>query len=952
MTENNAPFGKWRQWFRRVERLALLAVVLGPILQALVVPTQTIADDGITINYDTTNGQAPASGHAWQPEGQPNVLNPLGGNGGLAGAQFSTQTPLTPDEYPMAGDVPGSEARRLLNFTNPVFPEATDPAFRISKYATQTGTPGRFNVTLTVQGAKPADKAPDPLDIVFVIDRSGSMYREIPDSNSLFGPSTTRAADLMKGMDAALQQLGQKNIAGKLQIGMVGFGSPLVDSGYWPNGMQLTGEHAYVPLTQVTATSGADPLGALQNQFDANFGGSNNASTWTQDGLMRGAAMLNADNTPNARKVMVLLTDGRPTFAVSPRDYPADGVDDPSKSPDATRLYATGGFVGNGYDSDGVSPVVQPDAVENYTDDTASAIKAESIYIQSIGIDLTADTQLDAESHLSQWASPKTDGSGIDSQNVDAQELPTTIVNNVSGIIHDFTYPETISDGSINDPLGSQYHYVDGQTPSVTSDGADAISDTQLAQIRSQLKFGDRALTLDHLTLGQGQKLKVTYQVALNTEDPQFQPDHWYPMNGDTTLTPTPLTTPVNFGVPSGKAPATKLTVTKRWQDLDENQRPDTITFNVSRKVGGNLDPKWQATGELTKAQNWQGEFDHLKQNGQSIPLPEYSNDGQPITYQVTGEAQSDALTQGGYQLASIQDNTLTNQQYILNIKKFAAGADLDSQPLTGAKFTLTDTDTHAIQTVDGTKPQPLHPGTYTLQETTPPKGFDLDDKAFTFKLTQDGKFEATDGQALPDLPAQGKATDGVYQHDQNGAKQVTLIKTDKPTVPPTTLKINKINADTKAPLSGADFSADGLNFTKQADGTAFDSDLLTFDHAYTINETTTPDGYVGLNQAVHVTAKADGTIQVALGDQAAKTLSATDGAATNIGENVSAQLTSDGQTSRQVVLTVGNQPKGILPHTGGNDLLKLWLASVAMGLTAVALMLTARWQRRKEGEA
>ena len=53
-----------REWFHQLERLALLVIMLGPCLQALIAPTHAIADDAITINYDTTNGMAPARDHA------------------------------------------------------------------------------------------------------------------------------------------------------------------------------------------------------------------------------------------------------------------------------------------------------------------------------------------------------------------------------------------------------------------------------------------------------------------------------------------------------------------------------------------------------------------------------------------------------------------------------------------------------------------------------------------------------------------------------------------------------------------------------------------------------------------------------------------------------------------------------------------------------------------------
>lgn len=949
-------------WFKRVGQLCIITTIIVGLFQAATPTNDTIAgtsatgNDPIGIKYDG-NG-APETSHAWQPENQTNVLNPLGGDNGTNAQQFSVQGPTTSDGYenmPLtATGVPKNENRALLSFTNSSFTDVSNPAFRISKYATQTNTPGRFNVSLTVQGNKPSDQQPAPLDIVFVIDRSGSMQR-----------NHNRAGQLQDGLEKTMDQLVREQesgkLKGKLQLGLVGFSNP--DNYFsWQIGRRMAGDRAYVPLTPVAdpntiGIGNAQPMRDMENEIKREDGPNDNGSTWTQDGLYRGAAMLKSDQTENAKKVLVLLTDGDPTFAVDTNAYP--NPVDPSHAPDVSRLKVFG---------DGVADHRQPPKVWYYTSQAATKVKDEHIHIQGIGIEIGDEAQVGARYHFSDWTSKKLDGSGADYQSVDADKLPETILQNVDGILTDYSFPETISNGTVEDPLGEQYQYVNDEKPSVTGTN---LTDDQLNQIESHVNLSDKDLTLSNLSLGKNQKVTLTYQVALKTEDDKFQPNTWYPMNGETTLTPSSDMPKVDFGIPSGRAPGASITVEKKWQDLEgegTNKRPSSIEFTVTRSIKGQP-TNWTATGTLTAANKWKGTFDQLNHNGTLVKLPQFDNNGQPFTYTVSKETQSDDLRNGGYSLVSIQhssdssgtpSNILTNQQYLLNVKKMAFGADIQTDALKGAEFTVTSDQgqPQKTQLIKDDNPYAyLQLGeTYHVQETVAPKNYKLDETSYTFTLNKDGQFKVND-QTPDSLPKQGSAQDGFYLTNpaSSNAKILTLVKTDKPSVPPTTITINKTDANTGNPLKGAAFSLSGdVKVTPNSEGTSFTTSPLALGKSYNLSESAVPGGYQGLQTPIVVDVKDDGAVTVALGPTGKPVTVPTDGTTVDLTPDVKAQIVMTGTNdtpTRQIVLTIANHKKGILPHTGSGGPLQALMLSVALTLTAVLLFGVA-WLQKREEEA
>lgn len=982
----------------------------------MLAPVRAAADD--STNFIQSEGNVPEASHAWQPTNEPDVLNPLGGN--------TQDGQLTSGSDKPAILNPGDSnftPKTTLNYGADGYDAKTSPAYAISKYATQakdaTGQiiPGHYDVTLTAQGNKKITNVTKPLDIVFVVDLSGSMettkdqapetprvprfiytedgldyvrtdikapgyfiqdridtpgyagqmfqqyrrqdyvnnrrlpnltdfrFRKVqsgqpdewykfkdvgkyftkyeftkidnPGNLNQVDDSGTRADYLREGVSATLNWMKQqRDLAGQLSVGMVGFSGPT-----------STTNNVGVKIGPVDDAK----VSEINNALDTDFCG----STWTQNGLERGRDMLET-MPPGDTKLLILLTDGDPS-------YYGEGP-----------VPQGAGFA----DSAKTDPNIWAETIK-----AAESIQ-KTTHIQGIGI----ETVNEAEFKL--FTSPITPNSlEHDYKSVnDAADISKKLQSDVKFDVTQYVSRPTIRDGTISDPLGPHYDYVgDKDTVSVTGTG---VTHEQLAAIKDNLTLDStstpRQLTVKDLTLGKDQKVTITYQVALNTEAADFVPGTWYPMNGSTTLAPTsnPNDPLFNFGIPAGRGPGTYINVSKIWQDTGTD-RPQSVAFKIMRKT--DTDSNWSTTGTIgyltssstTDHSNvWEGNLTTTADGKTPLLLPRYSKDGKPFTYQIREDPVPGYLPQMQTTPPSDQADTqrfaLTNQQYVLNVKKFAAGDDLADKPLTGAAFTLTNTQSKTSQTIDGSKSQPLDPGTYTIQETTAPSGYDLDQTASTFTLTPEGKFEGPDGQELPALPTSGEAQDGLYLSTNGGAKQVTFVKTDKPTVPPTTLRIKKINADTRAPLDGAAFSANGRSLNNPNNGPEFVSDPLTLGQQYDVQETKAPSGFVGLSQSIFVTAGKDGTVKVRLADGTEQSLTPGAKTPTRLTSLVSAQVTTtdaNGNASREIVLTVGNHQKGFLPHTGNDDLLRLMLISFSFAGLAIALLALAFWQRRKEGD-
>lgn len=879
----------------RTGHLFAVLLILMSMLTGLVTSGSSVvtATANIRPTYKTdTNGTYPEN--SWQVTGQQNVINQRG-EGQVSGWDNNTT---------WDGDATNN-TNSYLKFGDP-----NNPDYQIRKYAKETNTPGLYDVYLNVKGN--TQQSVKPIDIVLVVDMSGSMESNIYPKN--------RADAVRTGVKNFLTSIQNAGLGDYVNVGLIGFSSP----GY------IGGESGYirVGLGKAGNTSQQTEInGALSPRFKG--------GTYTQIGLRQGSAMLNADTSGN-KKMMILLTDGVLTF--SNKVINSEWING--------TLYGTN--FGSSRDEPGDTaqlgrwPYTWPytDSSGHKISDTwpatlgeAKKAKDSGNEVHALGIQLADDGYYMTKEKIRQNMQLITNSPDLyeDADSVDAVEA--YLNNQAKDIIKNF---DTVTDGTITDPIGTQFQYANNQA-TVTSVGKQTVPASELPSAAIQ----DGQLTVNHMNLGQNQEIQIHYQVRIKTEDAGFKPDFWYQMNGETLLTPKAGAAAVDFGIPSGRAPATTVYVQKQWRQLSNQSLPDTLNVTVQRKVAdGSLDLNWQQTLVLKKADNWKASF----------TAPAYNNQGQSFSYVVKSEDAS------GIDLSSFISSqnmdqqtatfTLTNQQYGFQFqKKTTDGTDLSADQLKAMQFNLTQYSDNSFQQVSKTNAitstdlQALAPGYYGIQEAAAPTGYQLDGTTYLFQLTSDGQWQyhgtkdnVTSGSVINGQQTLNPVGDKSDDFTVTGNHQqiLKLTKYDEPK-PSMTLRVIKQDNQSQY-LAGAAFTlqpsageAETITSSATSEGQAFATKLIA-DGTYTMSETKVPDGYQSNPAKI--------AIQVATtGKQATVTI---DGEALKPGESKNGYtLAIDGST---ITLQAINQPLAILPHTGGQGYQRL--LGIALGLISAAFLL------------
>ena len=762
-----------------------------------------------------------------------------------------------------------------------------------------------YDVYLNVKGN--TQQNVKPVDIVLVVDMSGSM-----ESNS---SGTNRAGAVRTGVKNFLTSIQNAGLGNYVNVGLIGFSSP----GY------IGGKSGYISV-KLGKAGNASQQQAINGALSPRFQG----GTYTQIGLRQGSAMLNADASGN-KKMMILLTDGVPTF--SNEVINSEWING--------TLYGTN--FGSSRDEPGNTaqlgwPYI--DSSGNRIYDTwpatlgeAKKAKDSGNEVHALGIQLADDRKYMTKEKIRQNMQLITNSPDLYEDADSADAVEAYLNNQAKDIVKNFN---TIIDGTITDPIGTQFQYANNQA-TVTSVGKQAVPASELPSAAIQ----DGQLTVNHMNLGQDQEVQIHYQVRIKTEDAGFKPDFWYQMNGETLLTPKAGAAAVDFGIPSGRAPATTVYVQKQWRQLSNQSLPDTLNVTVQRKVAdGSLDPNWQQTLVLKKADNWKASF----------TAPAYNNQGQSFSYVVKSEDAS------GIDLSSFISSqnmdqqtatlTLTNQQYGFQFqKKTTDGTDLSADQLKAMQFNLTQYSDNSFQqasktnAITSTDLQALAPGYYSIQEAAAPTGYQLDGTTYLFQLTSDGQWQyhgtkdnVTSGSVINGQQTLNPVGDKSDDFTVTGDHQqiLTLTKYDEPK-PSMTLRVIKQDNQTQY-LAGAAFTlqpsageAETITSSATSEGQAFATKLVA-DGTYTMSETKAPDGYQSNPAKI--------AIQVATtGKEATVTI---DGEALKPGESKNGYtLATDGST---ITLQAINQPLAILPHTGGQGYQRL--LGIALGLISAAFLL------------
>lgn len=772
--------------------------------------------------------------------------------------------------------------------------DTSNPDFAIRKYAKETHTPGLYDLYLNVRGNQQQDIK--PIDIVLVVDMSGSM-----ESNS---SGTNRAGAVRTGVKNFLTSIQNAGLGNYVNVGLIGFSSP----GYIGGGNKTTGPgYIRVGLGKAGNTTQQQAInGALSPRFQG--------ATYTQIGLRQGSAMLNADTSGN-KKMMILLTDGVPTFS----------------NKVINSEWINGTLYGTNFESRRDEPGdtarlrwSYPDSSGHYIHDTwpatlgeAKIAKDSGNEVHALGIQLADDDHYMTKEEIRQNMQLITSSPDLYEDADSADAVEAYLNNQAKDIIKNFN---TVTDGTITDPIGTQFQYANNQA-TVTSVGKQTVPARELPSAAIQ----DGQLTVNHMNLGKDQEVQIHYQERINTESNNFVPDKWYQMNGATTLTPNgdDPSNQVDFGIPSAKAPGTTLNINKVWNMLpNDNNIPDSIDFTVNRGNTTDNNAWTQATGSLSKIQNWTGTFDKLSHNNSNVYLPKFNDHGQDFTYNLS----EDNVAGFSPSINQVLNNfTITNNELGLAVQKF----DLDGNSLNGSKFTLIK-DTDNWQATDSSftpelingndDPIPIKPGYYELKESTAPMGYSLDNSITKFQVTENGQWLDQNGIKISNniLPS----NDGFYVNNQNGNDILTYAKHDN--IKPFTLKVNKIDKVTNQSVKGAEFQLTNsdTNQTIQPDESG-DTATFTFNNLqpgnYVLSETKAPTDYAPLSSGINFSI--DNTGKVTIPD----------------GYDSNSELTA-GNSNNTISLTVPDTPtSGQLPATGGPGITIILVTGLIIMITTAA---------------
>ncbi|TLQ12835.1 pilin N-terminal domain-containing protein [Lactococcus raffinolactis] len=607
--------------------------------------------------------------------------------------------------------------------------------FAMRKYAKETATPGLYDVYLNVRGND--QKNIKPVNIVLVVDMSGSME---PD----------RAPAVRSGISSFLQQITNAGIGDYVNVGLVGYSSP-----------NFLSTKTGIVKVDMKAVSAQGQVAALNGAVNQTFQG----GTFTQLGIRNGTDMLQRDTSTN-QKMMILLTDGVPTFSYKVTDaiqnnnvvYGTKFSTDRDEPGYTSQLWTRGR----------VDYPISYSAGGSTISDTwpatlgeAKISKDKGITLHALGIQLDQDNgyrkdpnnpYMTRQQVLANMNLLATLGLYQDANS--STDIQKYLQNRAQNVISAFS---TVNNATISDPLGSQFQY--NGTVDVKSIGTKSIVKLPTTNMTSN------QLNVSDMSLGAGEEVQFHYQVRLNTETNDFKPDYWYQMNGRTKLMPN-INTPdyqVDFGVPSAKAPGITLNLKKIWEEYDgiKTNRPTQVTYGITRNntVTNNAWQKGFATIQGTSSNDtWTTSVSKLAVDATSQPslsLPKYNTNGVAFNYSVSEE-----VAVNGYDGTKVDDMTYKNTKQFkpLNLQvtktdsngKNIAGASFKLVNSSGKEFSINTDSTGAIFTFAN-----LTPGTYTLTETKAPDGYVILSQPIIItvdkngSVTQDGKPISADNYTI-----------------------------------------------------------------------------------------------------------------------------------------------------------------------------------------------------------
>lgn len=718
--------------------------------------------------------------------------------------------------------------------------------------------PTLFNVYLEVIGD--TTKTANPIDIVLLLDKSGSMLESIG--------ADTKDTQLR----AAVQSFSNTLLSGDpnldVRIGLVNFGSASDGLPMFSNSQNLTSSAATINTSPVLLQT---PVGA----------------TPTVLGLKNAMSVLYGTGArATASKILVIIGDGAPTVFYQPvevrsklatnsnwgswGDYlatnggatPGTGAGPlfnydgsellnnekypnkfgstaglPAKSPDNTIDYqyrwTNYTFIGTGYSdlTNARKGMIYTLGYANWLASQDPRYASISTYSIGVGIGSTSQISVIGRNTLKNLSKNQANYYSADSQG----DLLTILSNLATKI------SKTLQSAKLVDPIGTavtlvgdpQVNSFSVNTTGTTSWTGSAATDPK--QFVTLTKAADNSsLEWNKITLGKDEGLRFSYQVRLKDDN---QNGLLYPLNGETYLVNGPsfnLNEKLHFAIPSARYVAlTSVKVKKIWSDnANDWQLRTPVVLQLQRSVNGgafqNVAGKTFTVTPTATGPQLENTFTNLEK---------FDSAGNLYTYQVVETTAINAYSSPTY---SDQHLTVTNSLITTNLtfKKL----DHDGvTPLPNITFELTATNGRKIQATSnasGTVTFTGVPiGTYSIAEVTALSSYQTM-PTFTAVVSKVSDTVLSTTFDMSGIPTE--------MYTLSGQNLTVINKYAKGK-----FSFKKVGNDGTTPLSQVTFellqgSSVIQSATSAADGTVLFNDV--YPGNYTLKEVSTVNGYSLIN--------------------------------------------------------------------------------------------------------
>ena len=418
----------------------------------------------------------------------------------------------------------GAFAEDYENVKN--YPTTADGEYTnlMDKSAKPTDKVDEFDVTIKVEGKEKT--IPVPVDVVFVLDASGSM-------NSDSKLSTAKNA-ITTFMDTLVPDDSTNT---SIKFGLVTFGENLMNS----NIQELTTSKASIISKYPSSASGG---------------------TYTQAGLERAATMMGTGTA--AHKYIILVSDGAPTYSskvttVVTGQSPSINKYGDGQSGNNYGVYRGTAFTGrvgsgNNFRLDGSNQyaVGGITVIDHGFATISSAINIKQTYpIFGIGVGLTQQYSISAANSRKLMQDVSSTYYDVSPANIGA--LVSTLQSIASSI------QGTINNGKLVDPMSIYVDVVDKDESGSIDAGDYTITPYQVGSAgmpgTPTVTYNGvtKAFEITGINLGKGQGFTFTYTVKMKEA---YHDNTFYKLNDPTKLYPTGEETPaLDINVPEGRVP-------------------------------------------------------------------------------------------------------------------------------------------------------------------------------------------------------------------------------------------------------------------------------------------------------------------------------------------------------------------------------------------------------------